>query len=209
MGVLAGEFSRIIESQLLGPDEQSFEFVAEAAERRALAERLDIVALESLSATVRAERLPQSSGLRVRIHFLADVIQSCVVTLEPIAARIDERIEADFVPERAAGGDDKDDDRGDSEVPLSIQEFSIDDEEPAEVLQGGKADVGALIAEHLGLALEPYPRRPGAVFETPEGTEIANPADEGPDNTAVGVDEEGEGRHFPFAELRKRLIPDT
>ncbi len=37
MGVLDGEFSRIIESQLLGPDESTFEFVAEAAECRALA----------------------------------------------------------------------------------------------------------------------------------------------------------------------------
>ena len=37
MGVPEGEFSRIIESQLLGLDGRSFEFVAEAAECRALA----------------------------------------------------------------------------------------------------------------------------------------------------------------------------
>ena len=180
----------------MGPDEQNFEFVAEATERRALAERLDIVDLETLSATVRAERLPQSRGLRLRVHFLADVVQSCVVTLEPISARIDERIEADFVPEGVAGGGDTDD----SEVPLSIQEFSVDDEDPSEVLHQGKADVGALIAEHLALALEPYPRHPGAVFES---------EDIGEDEDTSGVDEEGEGRHFPFAELRKRLNPDT
>jgi hypothetical protein len=205
MGVPEGEFSRIIESQLLGLDGRSFEFVAEAAECRALAARMGIVAVESLSATVRAERLSGSRGCRVRIHFLADVVQSCVVTLEPIAARIDERIEADFVPERAADGDGIDD----SEVPLSIQEFSIDDEEPSEVLQHGKADVGALIAEHLALALEPYPRRPGAVFEAKEVGEPTEAADGGGDDTAVGVDQEGEGRHFPFAGLRKRLNPDT
>ncbi|MDP6405168.1 MAG: YceD family protein [Alphaproteobacteria bacterium] len=196
MGVLDGEFSRIIESQLLGPDESTFEFVAEAAECRALAARLDIVAIESLSATVRAKRQPQTRGCHVDIHFVADVIQSCVVTLEPIAARIDERIEADFVPERAASGSDTDD----GEVPLSIQEFSIEDEEPSEVLRQGKADVGTLIAEHLALALEPYPRRPGAVFES---------EDVGENEDAVRDDEEGEGRHFPFAELRRRLNPDT
>ncbi|HJM49104.1 MAG TPA: DUF177 domain-containing protein [Alphaproteobacteria bacterium] len=191
MGVPEGEFSRIIESQLLGLDGRSFEFVAEAAECRALAARLNIVALESLSATVRAERLPQTRGMRLHIHFLADVVQSCVVTLEPIAARIDERFAADFVPERTAGGNHTDQ----SEVT-----FSVDDEEPSEVLQHGKADVGTLIAEHLALALEPYPRRPGVVFEV---------ADVDQDDTAVGVDEEAEGRHLPFAELRKRLNPDT
>jgi hypothetical protein len=37
--------------------------------------------------------------------------------------------------------------------------------DPPELLVGNTLDVGEAIAEHLALALEPYPRAPGAEFQ--------------------------------------------
>jgi len=45
-----------------------------------------------------------------------------------------------------------------------------------EPLIGGGVDLGALAIESLILGLDPYPRKPGAVFETPQDV---NP-DQGP-----------------------------
>ena len=39
-----------------------------------------------------------------------------------------------------------------------------------EPLTGGVVDLGALATEFLILGLDPYPRKPGAVFQSPEET---------------------------------------
>jgi hypothetical protein len=48
-----------------------------------------------------------------------------------------------------------------------------DDTEP---LLDGKVDLGGLATEFLILGLDPYPRKPGAVFQPPADTSV----DEGP-----------------------------
>ena len=92
----------------------------------------------------------------------ATVGQSCVVTLEPVANEVEEEIDLLFVPpppvERkaavAAALAPKPDKRG--------SERAWNEPEP---LLDGMVDLGALATEFLILGLDPYPRRPGAVFE--------------------------------------------
>ena len=43
------------------------------------------------------------------------------------------------------------------------------------VLEGEVVDVGAYIVEHLALEVDPFPRKPDAVFEQPGGTPIISP----------------------------------
>ena len=57
-----------------------------------------------------------------------------------------------------------------------------EDDRP-ELLDGEEIDVGEVVAEHLGLNLDPYPRRAGVVF------------------SAEDDDEEGSKRVSPFAVL--------
>jgi hypothetical protein len=45
---------------------------------------------------------------------------------------------------------------------LSVE--SLEDEEP-DVISGGSIDLGEIAAESLALALDPYPRKPGEVFQ--------------------------------------------
>ena len=77
----------------------------------------------------------------------AEVVQSCVVSLDPVEQSVAERFTLRFVPE----GDVTDDD--DPEAP---------DEIP---YRGSSIDLGEATAEQLALALDPYPRREDAELD--------------------------------------------
>ena len=44
---------------------------------------------------------------------------------------------------------------------------SVDADEPPEALRDGVVDLGAVATEFLLLGIDPYPRKPGAVFDAP------------------------------------------
>jgi uncharacterized protein len=92
--------------------------------------------------------------VHVRGRVQAEVGQTCVVTLEPLTTEVDEDVDVMFSPDaaQAAVRPEADDDD-----PMA--------EDPPEPIIGGEIDLGALAAEFLILALDPYPRKPGAVFE--------------------------------------------
>ncbi len=83
------EFSRIIRADQLVDYDKEFQFEAEPTERDMLADRLSLQSLSRLEARVSARRIVGSQFVRVRVNFVADVLQSCVVTLDPFAAPID------------------------------------------------------------------------------------------------------------------------
>lgn len=122
-------------------------------ERAALAKRFDLIAVEALTARVHLFRALARDGsgdvVRVVIDLDADIVQRCVVTLEPLRARIAERgVETEFALAAA---------------PVAREVVVIpDDADPPEPLDGDHIDVGELVAQHLALALDPYPRASGA-----------------------------------------------
>ena len=92
------------------------------------------------------------AGVRVRLALEADVVQSCVVTLEPVAAHVEDSASVLFAPEARPGQP--------FEIDLSAFEGDI-----SEPLEGDTIDIGELTAQYLALALDPYPRAPGVRFE--------------------------------------------
>ncbi|MFQ5786094.1 MAG: DUF177 domain-containing protein [Alphaproteobacteria bacterium] len=167
------EFSRMFALADLGEGEAVVTLVADSNERVALARRFGVAALEALTATVRLKR-ENGGAVRLRAHFVAEVTQACVVTLEPVASRIDDDFEVLFAPEAALLDDEIVISTANDDVPEPLADDSI--------------DLGEVIAEHFGLALDPYPRRAGAVF-TGSGTGA-----EGDDPDRAGS---------PFAAIRK------
>lgn len=121
-----------------------------------LAQDLNMFELSSVVADYRIDRL---AGGAYRLHgrVSADGAQSCVVTLEPIAASIDEPFDVEFWPDlpEADGGEEK----------------SILDERDVEPLQGGIIPVGRIVFETISAALDPYPRKPDAEFTWSEKTD--------------------------------------
>ena len=96
----------------------------------------------------------QGRGLRVDGEGSATVEQTCIVSLEPMTSEIREPVELVFMPAGASAqavaiGEDLD--------PTAADE--------PEVLVDGVADVGAAATEFLLLAIDPYPRKPGAVLD--------------------------------------------
>jgi uncharacterized metal-binding protein YceD (DUF177 family) len=132
------------------------ELEAGEATRAAMAEVAGL--REILSASASFEVTPDKGGrFHVTGHVRARIGQTCVVTLDPIENDIDEPIDLIFAPpeqipiladlvEDAA--------ESDSEIP-----------DPPEPIENGAIDLGRLATDVLFLAIDPYPRRPDAVFE--------------------------------------------
>lgn len=152
------EFSRPVLVDHLSARGTEMDVEAGVEERVALARRFDLMEIVSLRARLRLRPLGGGPLVRVTGSLSAEVVQTCGVTLAPVPATVAEDFELTFGPAEA----------GQEEV-----EFAYDDEDPPEPIVGGAIDVGEAVAEHLSLALDPFPRAPGATFEpTPE------PADE-------------------------------
>ncbi|MBM3517410.1 MAG: DUF177 domain-containing protein [Alphaproteobacteria bacterium] len=149
------EFSRIVCVDALPEGEATLELEASAAECAALACRFALEAVASVRAQARLVSRRGGREVMAEIAFVADVVQLCVITLDPVAAQVEDRVALRFVATEAADGVLA----RDKELVVA---FDDDDVEP---LVGGVIDLGEVVAEHLALALDPYPRKPGAHFE--------------------------------------------
>jgi uncharacterized metal-binding protein YceD (DUF177 family) len=138
---------------------EHFDLEADAGVRAAVAKVAGLRDLPRLQASFDVTRRG-SGGLRVLGSVSATVGQTCVVTLEPVENEVEETIDLAFVPQVAT------DSSADAEQEKSqTKDVNLDDPEP---LLGGTVDLGALATEFLILGLDPYPRRPGAVFQAPQ-----------------------------------------
>lgn len=157
------EFSRIRHPERIPPEGVVETIKATPEERAALAARFDLQAIDALEAEIHLKLVAGGPMVRVAGRFRADVVQTCVVTLEPIPARVEEDFEMLFGPEA--------DYRPGQEIHLDAE--SADPPEPFG--PGGVVDVGEAVAEHLSLALDPHPRKADAAVEVPEGVEKDGP----------------------------------
>jgi uncharacterized metal-binding protein YceD (DUF177 family) len=138
---------------------------AEAA-REAMAEVAGL--REILSARASLDVTPERGGrVHVTGHVRARIGQTCVVTLDPIENEIDEPIDLIFAPpEQIPDLSDLVDEAAESETEIP---------DPPEPIINGVIDLGRLATDALFLAVDPYPRRPDAVFDPP--VETADPID--------------------------------
>lgn len=142
------EFSRIVAVELR-PADKVIDVEAGPAERAALAARFGLLSLEHLSANGTLHVFEGGRAARLEASVSADVVQSCVVTLEPVASHIEEQLSVLYARTDSVGSA-----RG---AAKEIQVRLDDDEEPEPIPDAG-IDVGEAVAECLGLALDPYPR---------------------------------------------------
>jgi hypothetical protein len=117
---------------------------------------------EVLSVQASFDVTPKSGGrYHVAGHVRARIGQTCVVTLDPMESDIDEPIDLIFVPpdqipEMAALVD---------EAQENDRESGEDTPDPPEPIDNGIIDLGRVATDALYLAVDPYPRKPDAVFE--------------------------------------------
>lgn len=142
------EFSRPVLVDTIPTRGMDMEVEASAAECAALAQRFAINKVGELRAKAHLRALAGGSLFKVDGHIHAVVEQTCVVTLEPVEQVIDESFMITF------GAEEESD-----TVELDL---SLDDDDPPEPLTDGAIDLGEVVAEHLALALDPFPRKAGA-----------------------------------------------
>jgi uncharacterized metal-binding protein YceD (DUF177 family) len=153
----ASEFSRPIETSRLPERGMDMAIAATPAECAALARRFSLLALDRLEATLRLEWVA-GGLLRLEATLSAEVVQECVVTLEPVRGKIEDRFVLLYGPAAEAG-------------ELMLRE----DEEVLEPITDGRVDLGEAVAQQLSLAIDPFPRAPGAAASAAPSEGIASP----------------------------------
>jgi uncharacterized metal-binding protein YceD (DUF177 family) len=146
--------------------ERSLALTADADLRTRLAEGLDLETLERLDLRLKVHEW--RDGLELRGEIQAQVTRTCVVTLEPFASEVTAELHLRVVPIGSPNA-----------VILESPEVEVDPdaEDPPDVAGAEGVNLSEAVREALSLALDPYPRRPGAVFEAPADTGGVSPFD--------------------------------
>ena len=135
---------------------------ATEAERDELAEAHGLSSVDSFHAELELKRW-RKDGVRMRGTIRAKIVQECIVTLDPVVSDLDIPVDAVFLPEDSPLRRPLDDDGA----------LIVDPEGPdiPETFEGGTIDVGAIAEEFLELAIDPYPRAPGAELDEASSTD--------------------------------------
>ena len=136
------EMSRIVETRALSPKPKNMEWEATKEELEAIADRLNVIEVKDLKVKLTIEK---KNLIKVSGSFSAHIVQSCVVSMEPVEETISDTFE-DFFGEHKRHA-----------VPVDIDMEAQD----VESVENGRIDVGELVLEYLVLGLNPYPRKPG------------------------------------------------
>ena len=184
------EFSRPVPLHSIGDNGTEIRIEADAAERARLSERFGILGLDSLSAELRLTAEEGRTLIRLEGTLVAEVIQACVVTLEPLKSRIEGPLERLYTTAE------------ESEPEPAGEDFDVDAEEPPEPIADKKIDVGEAVSEQLALELPPFPRKPGIDFADysagPENSDVSS------DGGEASTQDSG-GPFTALEKLRKKL----
>jgi hypothetical protein len=125
-----------------------------ADERAAIAAQLAISSVDALDVRLHAVRF--RGGIRVTGRLTGKVTQPSVVTLEPLSQDVSEPIDRIFLP----GGEKQYAGLANAEVFVDLEGDDVPDH-----FEGNEADLSDLIVETLALAVDLYPREPGASLD--------------------------------------------
>jgi uncharacterized metal-binding protein YceD (DUF177 family) len=178
----AAPFSRPLAVDSVREAGQHVKYQASEAECAALAELDGLVALRDLIIEADVSRRGRE-GLYAKGRVTAFVTQTCVVSLEPFEAKVEESFEIEFAPQAEAEAAYE---KAMAEIEAAADKALAlaEQKDPPDPIIDGKVDFGALAAEFMALGLDPHPRKPGVRFD-----EI--------------VDQAVEDKPSPFAALAK------
>lgn len=137
------EFSRPVDRRHLpaGP----LRLVADEAERKALARRFALIAVDRLEAEISLEA--DGDAVAATGTLWAAIVQTCAVSGDDLPAAIEEPLSLRFIPE----------------APVTDEELELAEEELDEVPYTGTAfDLGEAVAQSLALAIDPFATGPDA-----------------------------------------------
>lgn len=147
----APEFSRPLSIEGIIPDKTRMESIeATPEECAAIARRFDLQSLSGLKANLKILRVSEGNITRVEGDIEAEVVQTCVVSLQGVPAEIKTHFDTYFTEDGKEGLEGEE-----------LLDIDSDEEFPDLVIHNGLLDLGELVAQYLALDLDPYPRAPG------------------------------------------------
>ena len=161
-------FSRLVDTRRITESGREEAIVATPEECVAIARSFGILALGRLEAKVTLWPWNRV-GLQLDGRLRAEAVQACVVTLEPVAEKIDHTFSLKFLPPETQVAHPK----TVAEAEVIVE---VDAEDPPDPLEGPMLDLGRILTEQLALALDPYPRAPGADLSAVLGSEADGPS---------------------------------
>ncbi len=159
-------------------DAKSFEVKATPEQLAEIAERFDLVALKTMTATVSVSSKGPDEGILVSGHVYADLTQRCISSLADVPEVVDIPFSLLLVSPEAADRMDADENYMDIDQP----EY--------DALEGDTVEIGEIVAQTVAISMNPYPRA--------EGAELA-----GANKTGISFNEPELEKKNPFAALGK------
>lgn len=153
---------------------------ADADELARLTELMNVSEVGAFHADLKAEKL--RGGIHVTGGLTAEVTQPCVVSFEPVVQKIAEPVDRVFMP-----GED----RAFDATPGSETFIDLEGDDIPDHFQGPELDLSPLLLEILGLAIDLYPRAPGA--EMPASDDADDEEELNPFAALKALKEDGSG----------------
>ncbi len=147
-------FSRPVHVHEIPANGRHFNITTTVPERAAVARQLGLPGIGELTAKLLVTPF-RKDGLAVGGTIHSRLTQTCVVSAEDFESVVEAPVDIRFSP-----------DGHDPNAEFDLAELNDPEaEDPPDLLTGSGIDLGAVIAEFLALALDPYPRKPGVAFE--------------------------------------------
>ena len=131
-------------------------FVATPEEMSQILDIIGIVSLDRLEGDIRIKPW-HKTGFMLIGELRASAAQECVVTLDRVPEEVVEPFERTFIPEAEANQEEPDE-----HVEVA---FILEAEDPPDILTGHTINLLEIVAEHLALGLNPWPRAEGAEID--------------------------------------------
>lgn len=158
------DLSLTIAVDTVGTDPLSYTVVATDADLSSVRERFDLLEARSLSADIAVELRPSDKAVQIKGHLKANIVQRCVISLDPVPETLDEPFELLLVSEKVADAWDE-------------QEAYLDPDHPDyDALEGDEIPLGEIVAQTLSIVMDDYPRAEGVEPEASvKGVTIGEP----------------------------------
>ncbi len=140
------EFSHEVDLTKISKDGRDYRLGADASACKRIAERLGVPSVEALSGEIHIAVTRKAIFTRGSVQ--GRLTRACVVSLEEMSEIVDDTFEIEFV--RCA-----------DDAPT--EEDSAENWHQPEAHHGTVFDIGELLVQQFSLALDPFPRKPGAV----------------------------------------------
>lgn len=137
--------------------------VAKASDLLRLAEWAGVDSMERFEGVVTLRRLSPSRFLYEAV-LNADVVQSCIVSLQPVRSRLERRFLRILQLVPRGHRHESEEEKG------GILTLAAGDDDAPEEIESSRYDLTGPLLEELSLGIDPYPRAPGVEFTPPPAT---------------------------------------